>query len=71
MHLNFMLSTVCIGFNEPSYTVCESTDPILVCATLQSGELGRDVTVTMQTQDAEAVGTYTMKCLAFPCPSIV
>jgi len=61
----FLLCTVCIGFAQPSYTVCEG-DPNLffVCVDLVSGELGRDVTVTVQTEDDSALCTYSVKYLA-------
>ena len=55
---------MCIGFAQPSYTVCEGENLFFVCLNLTSGELGRDVTVTVQTEDDSALCMYSMKYLA-------
>ena len=58
--------TVCIEFEESSYTVCEGNLPQLLCLIL-TGDLGRDVTVTFQTMDDSAL----CKCYMKMCEQLV
>ena len=54
---NIFLSTgAIIGFQEVSYTTNENVTPLEVCAELLSGELGRDLFVTLSTADNSALG---------------
>ena len=57
-----VMHTVCIDFEEPSYTVCEGEMNTRLCLML-TGDLGRDVTVTFQTMDDSALCTcYVWLC---------
>ena len=49
-------SAVTIGFESETYPAEEGQGSVTVCARVMSGGLGRDVEVTLVTQDESAVG---------------
>jgi len=49
---------VIIGFENETYTASEGQGSVTVCARVMSGGLGRDVEVTLATQDESAVGKF-------------
>ena len=49
---------VVIGFENETYTASEDQGSVTVCAQVMSGGLGRDVEVTLVTQDESAVGKF-------------
>ena len=50
------VSGVVINFELPQYTVRETDGEIEVCARIVDGMLGRDVVVTLSTEDSTALG---------------
>ena len=60
---NFLLA-VQVGFEYPSYLVAEDSGNVSVCATL-TGQLARDVTVTLSTSDETAMGEPSVFFRAF------
>ena len=51
---------MCINFDQASYTVCEGQLSPPLCLILM-GDLGQDVTVTVQTVDDSALCMYSIK----------
>lgn len=46
-----------VGFEYPSYLVAEDSENVTVCATA-TGQLAREVTVTLSTSDETAMGKF-------------
>ena len=44
-----------VGFENSSYLVAEDTGPVSVCVTI-TGQLARDIVVTLSTADGSAIG---------------
>ena len=59
MSIACFVHAVCINFDQASYTVCEGRLSPLPCLIL-TGNLGRDVTVTVQTVDDSAFCTCSL-----------
>ena len=54
--LEFLLA-VQVGFEYPSYLVAEDSGNVSVCVTA-TGQLAREVTVTLSTSDETAMGKF-------------
>lgn len=61
MLILLLLAGVIIGFENETYPAEEGQGSVTVCARVMSGGLGRDVEVTLVTQDESAIGKLAMQ----------
>ena len=57
VHAELCILVVQVGFENTSYLVAEDAGSVSVCVTV-TGQLARDIVVTLSTADGTAIGNY-------------